>query len=176
MIISTIFLTFTAIVLSSPICLNTLETYITNNMDPDQTALCTKFSNSRYAMPSAIRKLISLHYNKQTLHPAKFINPTLFLTFTAIDVSSPICLNTYKLEFRDTYKLEFREPDVSPGKTEVKQGKFVEFIFPVKDYFRETYKSQNINFISPSPKFTLGIIQIEVKRLSTSFSVSSIKN
>ena len=46
-------------------------------------------------------------------------------------------------------KLEFQEEDVSPGKTEVKQGKFVEFISPAKDYFRETYKSQNINPISP---------------------------
>ena len=33
------------------------------------------------------------------------------------------------------YKLEFRESDVSPGKTVVKQGKFVEFISPVKGYF-----------------------------------------
>ena len=58
--------------------------------------------------------------------------------------------------------LEFR----IPGKTEVKQGKFVS---PAKGYFRETYKSQNINPISPTPKFTLGIIQIKVKSLSTSF-------
>ena len=54
--------------------------------------------------------------------------------------------------------LEFRESDVLPGKTEVKHGKFVTFTSPAKDYFRETYKSQNINPISPSPKFTLGII------------------
>ena len=64
---------------------------------------------------------------------------------------------------------EFRESDVSPGKTEVKQGKFVQFISPVKGYFRETYKSQNINPISLTPKFTLGIIQIKVISLSTSF-------
>ena len=64
---------------------------------------------------------------------------------------------------------EFRELDMLPGKAEVKQGKFVEFISPAKGYFRETYKSQNINTISPTPKFTLGIIQIKVKRLSTSF-------
>ena len=31
--------------------------------------------------------------------------------------------------------LEFRESDVSPGKTEVKQGKFVEFISPAKVFF-----------------------------------------
>ena len=43
-----------------------------------------------------------------------------------------------------------------PGQTEVKQGKFVKFIFRAKGYFRETYKSQNINPISPIPKFTLG--------------------
>ena len=61
---------------------------------------------------------------------------------------------------------------MSPGKTEVKQGYFVEFISPAKGYFRETYKSQNINPISPTPKFTFGIIQPINK-----FSVdSSIKN
>ena len=38
-----------------------------------------------------------------------------------------------------------------------------------KGYFRETYKSQNINPISPTPKLTLGIIQIDVKSLSTRF-------
>ena len=58
---------------------------------------------------------------------------------------------------------------MSPGKTEVKQGKFVEFIFAARVYFRETYKSQSIKHISPTPKFTLGIIQIKVKSLSTSF-------
>ena len=56
-----------------------------------------------------------------------------------------------------------------PGKTEVKQGKFGEYIFFAKGYFRETYKSQNINPTSPTPKFTLGIMQIKVKSLSTSF-------
>ena len=54
-------------------------------------------------------------------------------------------------------------------RTEVKQEKFVEYIFPTKGYFRETNKSQNINPISPTPKFTFGIIQIKVKTLSTSF-------
>ena len=58
---------------------------------------------------------------------------------------------------------------MSAGKTEVKQAKFVEFISLAKSYLRETYKSQNVNPISPSPKFTLGIIQIRVKSLSTSF-------
>ena len=58
---------------------------------------------------------------------------------------------------------------MSPGKTEVKQGKFVVFISLAKGYFRETFKSQNKNSISPTPKFTLGIIQIKVKSLSTSF-------
>ena len=55
--------------------------------------------------------------------------------------------------------LEFRKSDLSPGKTEVKQGKFVEFVSPAKGHFRDTYKSQNVNPISPTPKFTLGIIQ-----------------
>ena len=40
-------------------------------------------------------------------------------------------------------KIEFQESDVSPdGKTEVKQGKFIEFISQTKVYFRETCKSQ----------------------------------
>ena len=63
-------------------------------------------------------------------------------------------------------KLEFR---MSPVKTEVKQGKVVEFISPAKGYFRETYKSQNINPIFPTPKLTLGIIQIKVESLATKF-------
>ena len=46
---------------------------------------------------------------------------------------------------------------MSPGQTEVKQGKLVELIFQAKGNFRETYKSQNINPISPTPKFTLVI-------------------
>ena len=67
------------------------------------------------------------------------------------------------------YDIEFRESDVSPVKTEVKQGKFVKYIFPAKGYFRETNKSQNINPISLTHSFTFGIIQIKVKSLSTSF-------
>ena len=54
-------------------------------------------------------------------------------------------------------------------KTEVKQGKLVKCISPAKGHFRKkTYKSQNINLISPTPKFTLGIIQIKVKSLLAS--------
>ena len=45
---------------------------------------------------------------------------------------------------------------------------FVKFISPAKGYFRESYKSQNINPISATPKLTLDIIQIKVKSLSTS--------
>ena len=74
-----------------------------------------------------------------------------------------------KIKASALYDIEFRESDVSPGRTEVKQGKFVEYIFPAKGYFRETNKPQNINPISPTPKFTFGIIQIKVKSLSTSF-------
>ena len=33
--------------------------------------------------------------------------------------------------------LEFKESDVLPGQTEVKQGKFVEFISQTKGYFRQ---------------------------------------
>ena len=51
---------------------------------------------------------------------------------------------------------------MSSGKTEVKQGKYVEYIFLPKGYFRETNKSQNINPFFSIPKFTFGIIQIKV--------------
>ena len=71
-----------------------------------------------------------------------------------------------KIKASPLYDIEFRELDVSPGRTEVKQGKFVKYIFPAKGYFRETYKSQNINPISPTPKFTFGIIQIKFTSLS----------
>ena len=64
-------------------------------------------------------------------------------------------------------QLEYRESYVLPAKTEVKQGKSVQFISPANGYFRETYKSQNISPVSPTTKFTLGIIQIIVKSLST---------
>ena len=66
-------------------------------------------------------------------------------------------------------KLEFRESDVSPGIKEVKHGKIVKFISPAKGYFRKTYTSQNIIPISPTSKFTLGIIQIKVKSQPNSF-------
>ena len=56
---------------------------------------------------------------------------------------------------------------MSPGKTEVKQGKFVEFASPAKGYILEKL----INPISPTPNVTLGIIQIKVKSLSTSFQL-----
>ena len=53
--------------------------------------------------------------------------------------------------------------DVSLAKTEEKQGKFVKFISRAKGYFRETSKSQTINPISPTPKVSLGIIQIKIR-------------
>ena len=65
---------------------------------------------------------------------------------------------------------EFRESDVLPDKTEVKLGKLGKFISPANGYFTETYKSQNINPISPTPKFTLSIIQIKVKTYQLVFS------
>ena len=78
-------------------------------------------------------------------------------------------LNLYNVVVRITrhhhFKLEFQEMAVSPGKTEVKQGKLVEFISPAKG----SLEKQNINHISTIPKFTLGVIQIKVKSLSTSF-------
>ena len=74
-----------------------------------------------------------------------------------------------KIKASALYDIEYRESDVSPGRTEVKQGKFVEYIFLAKGYFRETNISQIINPISPTPEFTFGIIQIKVKSLSISF-------
>ena len=89
---------------------------------------------------------------------------------TCRNIKTIIYLHSYmKIKARTLYDIGFRESDVSPGRTEVKQGKLVEYIFPAKGYFRETNKSQYINPISPNPKFTFGIIQIKVKSLSTSF-------
>ena len=75
-----------------------------------------------------------------------------------------------KIKASALYDIEFRESDVSPGRKEVKQGIFVKYIFPAKGYFRETHKSQNINPISPTPKYTFGIIQIKVKAYQLVFS------
>ena len=50
-----------------------------------------------------------------------------------------------KIKASALYYIEFRESDVLPGRTEVKQGKFVESIFPAKGYFRETNKSHFSN-------------------------------
>ena len=50
-----------------------------------------------------------------------------------------------KIKASALYDIEFQESDEWPGRTEVKQGKFVEYIFSAKGYFRETNKSQNIN-------------------------------
>ena len=63
-----------------------------------------------------------------------------------------------------TIRLEFRESYVSPGKTETKQGKLSN-LYPWERVILKTYKSQNVNPISPAPKFTLGIIHIKVKSL-----------
>ena len=39
-----------------------------------------------------------------------------------------------KIKASALYEIEFREPDVSPGKTEIIQGAFVEYISPAKGY------------------------------------------
>ena len=75
-----------------------------------------------------------------------------------------------KIKASPLYDIEFRESDVSPGRTEVKRGKFVEYIFPGKGYFRETNKSQNINPIYPTPKFTFGIIRSRLEAYQLVFS------
>ena len=43
-----------------------------------------------------------------------------------------------KIKASALYDIEFRKSDASPGRTEVKQGKFVKYIFLAKGYFRET--------------------------------------
>ena len=63
-----------------------------------------------------------------------------------------------------------------PGKTEVKQGRFIEFKSPTKGYFRETCEPQNINPISLTPKFTFGVIQIIIKACQLFLVLISIKN
>ena len=45
-----------------------------------------------------------------------------------------IYIHSYmKIKASALYDIEFRESDVTPGRTEVKQGKFVKYIFPAKD-------------------------------------------
>ena len=75
-----------------------------------------------------------------------------------------------KIKASTLYDIEFQESDVSPGRTEVKQGKFVEYIFPEKGYLRETNKSQNINSISLTPKFTLVSYRSRLKVYQLVFS------
>ena len=84
-----------------------------------------------------------------------------------------------KIKFSALYDIEFQESDVSPGLAEHKSNKenLLNIFSRRRVFFRESNNSQNINPISPTPKFTFGIIQIKVKSLSTSFSVvSSIQN
>ena len=69
------------------------------------------------------------------------------------------------LELR--FSVEFRESDVSPDKTEVEKGKFIELYSLTRDNYRETCNSPNINPISPTPKFALGTTEIIIKRIST---------
>ena len=91
-------------------------------------------------------------------------------THTCKYIKTFLYLHSYmKIKASALYDIEFQESDVSPGRTEIKQGKFVKYIFSAKGCLRETNKSQNIKSISPTPKFTFGIIQIKVKSLSTSF-------
>ena len=59
---------------------------------------------------------------------------------------------------------------MSPGKTEVKHSSFVDFLSLAKGYFRDIYKSQNINPIFRTSKFTFVIIQHKVKAYQLVFS------
>ena len=43
-------------------------------------------------------------------------------------------------------------------------------LYPRQSKFRQTCKLQNKNPLSPTPQFTLGIIQIIIKSISTIFS------
>ena len=73
-----------------------------------------------------------------------------------------------KIEANAIYELKFLESSVSPGNSQTRKI-YQMYISPAKGYFSETKKSQNINPILQTPKFTLGIVQIKVKSLSTSF-------
>ena len=75
-----------------------------------------------------------------------------------------------KIKASALYDIEFRELDVSPDRTEVKQGKFVEYNFPAKGYFRETNKSQNINPISPTLSSPLVSYRSRLKAYQLVFS------
>ena len=126
---------------------------------------------------ACMRTHINVHMKTHVHAPKFFILPYMHActhkckhACTCRYIKTFIYLHSYmKIKASTRYDIEFRESDVSPGRTEVKQGKFVKYIFSVKGYFRETIKSQNINPIPPTPKFTFGIIQIKVKSLSTSF-------
>ena len=118
---------------------------------------------------ACMRTHINVHM-KTHVHAPKCSYSHACMQCTCRYIKTFIHLHSYmKIKASALYDIEFGESDVSPGRTEVKQGKFVEYIFPTKGYFRETNKSQNINPISPTPKFTFGIIQIKVKSLSTCF-------
>ena len=75
-----------------------------------------------------------------------------------------------KIKASVIYDIEFRESDVSPGRTEVKQGKFVQYIFPAKGYFRETNKSQNINPVSATLSSPLVSYRSRLKAYQLVFS------
>ena len=134
--------------------------------------------NSKMYIHACMRTHINVHMKTHVHAPKCSYSHACMHTCTHICMHACTCryiktiiyLHSYmKIKASALYDIEFRESDVSPGRTEVKQGKFVEYIFPAKGYFRETYKSQNINPISPTPKFTFGIIKIKVESLSTSF-------
>ena len=65
------------------------------------------------------------------------ITPLLGSVTHYLFLKERLVTSIFKLEF----KLEFRESDVSPGKTEVKQGKFFELISPGG---RGCVKGQNV--------------------------------
>ena len=57
-------------------------------------------------------------------------------TCTCRYIKTIIYLNSYvKIKASALYDIEFQESDMSPGRTVVKQGKFVEYIFPAKGFF-----------------------------------------
>ena len=75
-------------------------------------------------------------YSHACMHPCTHI---CMHACTCRYIKTIIYLHCYmKIKAKALNDIEFRESDVSSGRTEVKQGKFVEYIFPAKGYSRET--------------------------------------
>ena len=71
--------------------------------------------------------------------------------------------------------LQFREPMCRLANLKSNKANSFNLYPKTKGYLRETCKSQNMNFISPTTNFNFDIIQIIIKSLLTILVSSSIK-